>query len=110
MVAQATGKDDLSWLFEAERDTVYVCPDESGAYIRGGQSIYFLPLPGVTCECPSFLFRGACRHQEAVRKHLREQAPCPHCDGYLTTTLEYREGSGYILQAKCGECSYRIVL
>lgn len=140
MVAQTAVKEavkeqetDLSWLFYAERGSVAVIHEggKSTAYVKGTETIYALPLPGIPCECPSWLFRGHCAHQEFVRQYMQDQerlkrfnearerikcGTCPVCGADLVSHLSFDETKGFLMEARCWDsladpptCSFRRV-
>lgn len=79
--AVSAQKDDLSWLFDAERGAVALNHDRTAAYVKGSETIYFVPIPAMTCECRGYEVRGHCFHVDRVRETLREIDPCPVCRG-----------------------------
>jgi hypothetical protein len=107
--AASASEEDLSWLSTAPRGTVWISPDESHAFCAGSEQPYWIPLPALTCECKAAEFGNtSCFHVEAVKAKLRERHPCPLCDGFVMTRLEFHEGKGFLMRATCAseECSY----
>lgn len=65
----------------------------------------------VTCECKAGQYRGYCCHAEAVKEYLRRELTCPACGDFMLSYLEFVEGKGYVVRARCSKkCGWVKVL
>lgn len=97
-------KEDLSWLFDAERGAVAVNQDEPGTvFVKGTETVYLVRLDPLTCECPGFKFHGRCFHTDQARRPPTKMraGTCPVCGDDAVSELSFMEDRGYLLQVRC---------
>jgi len=125
--------EDLSWLSTAPRGTVWISPDESGAYVAGSEQPYLILLPDLICECKAAQFGNtSCFHVRQVRQAMEERerlkrvgearerikcGVCPVCGADAVSFLSFTPERGFLMEARCWEsladeptCTYRRVM